>query len=151
MMAEIVEDYVVGQYLTLVGNHPEVELVETLSNPGTTAELADLAAAINETTDRLRERGADRHALLSRLDLLQARAEELRSIPATVTVSTHRTGRTYREALEAEQDTDSRRRVLVRAIDHVTISRLPEGHARRGNHAAVRVRINWNDEPEASA
>lgn len=138
-----VDPYVSEQYLAIAGDWPEVREVEQIGNPTARADLARIEQALREASADIVQPGADRLAIVQRIDDLEARAATLRSLPTEVTTIVEPTGRTLREAWDAAEDVGIRRRMLSRAIDHVTLASLPEGLPRKGNHAAVRLRIHW--------
>lgn len=146
MTAEIAERMVEERFLAIVGDHPELEQVETVTDPGTREELAVVEATIGETSAAFANRDADRGALLARLDALQARRETLNAIPSSITVEARPTGRSYREAYSEEETVAGRRRVLLASMDHVTISSLAPGAARKGQHPE-RLSIVWAESP----
>lgn len=108
--------------LDVVGDHREVEEVETVSDPGTQEALAETEAAIRETSVALAGDDADLTALLSRLSLLKERRTALRSIPSSITREIAPTGRTLREAWDATDDVEAPRALLKEGIDHVRVS-----------------------------
>jgi hypothetical protein len=121
-VAEAVEAAVVARFMGAAGAWPEVREVVTDTAIVTASELADIEAAIRETTAALAADDANVPALLSRLDALKFRRTEVRAVPATVTTRLERTGRTLAEAFAASDDLDWRRDVLRNAFDHVTIA-----------------------------
>jgi len=145
MRAIALETFVTDRYLSMVGDWPELELVETVDNSAAAA-LADVERAIDQVLADMRDRGADRVALAERLDALDARADALRALPPEVSRVVRPTGRTLRQAWEAAEDDHERRRTLTRAIDHITISPNDKSTGRRINFD--RVTFYWNDVPE---
>lgn len=137
--AEALESHVAEAYLSIAGAWPELEEVESVDGSPTSA-LADIERAIDQVLADMRERGADRVALAAKLDELDARADTLRSVPATVTVSLSPTGRTLGEAWQAAEDDGERRRSLLRALDHVAVA-ASQTRGRRIN--LDRVALNW--------
>jgi site-specific DNA recombinase len=135
------EEYITNQFLAIVGEFEEVEVVDRVVDDGVAAELAEVRAALRETAAEFADPDANRPALLARLDQLQIREASLASMPSTIESFARPTGRLYREAWAAEDDLDRRRAVLRLAIDHVTVSSA----VRRGNSFDNdRVHIYWN-------
>lgn len=142
--AENLERVVVEAFLRLYGRTPEVELVEVVSDPGAADELASVEHDLAGAAAAIIRPGADRTALLKRIDALSARAETLRAIKPTVTVQRRRTGRTLASAWHATEDLDidARRRLLRERLAHVDLSpRDPS--APRGVFDEDRVAYHW--------
>ncbi|YP_010678232.1 serine integrase [Arthrobacter phage Reedo] len=134
------EDYVAERFLAVVGDAPEVEEVELVSDPGTAEALAEIEAALQEASTALTADDADLPALMARLASLKARRAELRAIPATLTREILPTGRTLREAWLAEDDVDRRRNLLLEGLDHVKI-KMRNRHGKK--FEPERVEIFW--------
>lgn len=118
------EAYVAGQFLIRDGDLPETRTIEVVSSPATAADLADVEAAIRETTAELGREDANPPALLARLTALKARRTALRELPVETELRKVKTGRTRREAWEATDDPATRREVLLDAgLDHVAVVR----------------------------
>lgn len=136
--ADRLEDYVVGTFMALAGRIPETVEVEA-ADPGT-ARLAGIREAISQTTVQLADRGADRVALLERLDALQATEAELEALPSQPTVERRRTGRTLAEAWEAAETLAERRAAMAPWLDHIRLA--PFGGGKRVFNPS-RVTIEW--------
>ena len=118
------EAFVAEQFLVRDGGLPETRTIEVVSSPSTAADLADVEAALRETTAELTLDDADVPTLLARLATLKARRATLRELPVETELRRVHTGRTRREAWQATEDPASRRAVLLYAgLDHVTVSR----------------------------
>ncbi|UIW13466.1 serine integrase [Arthrobacter phage Amyev] len=138
--ARLVEDYVAGQFLTIVGHHPEIEEYDVVSDPGTIEALAEVEVAIRETSAAMADDDADLPALLERLAALKERRVDLKARPAAIEKKIRKTGRTLREAWEATEDVEKRRALLLEGIDHVRVS----SRTRRGNvFEPDRLAIMW--------
>lgn len=137
--ADGLERVVVDRFLSYVSTIPEVERIESASTD-VAARLAEVRAAIAETSSRFADRTADRDEVLARLDTLQAEEERLESLPSDVTVEFCPTGRTIGEAWEYSEDLDARRQLLAGWIDYVSIEK-----ARSRGHVidTRRIRIEW--------
>lgn len=133
------EKYVADRFLGVAGGAPEFEIIEEIADSGTSAEIAELEALIREAATDFARPGADRVALSRRVDSLEARANELRSLPANVTERRTPTGRTLAQAWEAD-GLDLRRKLLGEAIDHVEIA---ERSVRGPRFDESRVSIRW--------
>ena len=120
MNADNADRAVTELFLGIAGAWPEVEEVEEVTAPDTIAALVDIEAAMREAQAELGDDYADGMAILRRVELLKARRAELRAIPSSVVVRTVKTGRTIAEAW-ADSETDARRRMLLWALDHVTL------------------------------
>jgi len=136
------DDFVTERFLGVVGDWPEVEEVEVVSDAGTSGALADVEAALQEASAALMADDADVPALFRRLEALKARRAELREIPSSVSVEVRKTGRTRREAWEATEDLDKRRALLEKDILQVEIS-MRAVHGKKFDPA--RVAIRWDD------
>jgi DNA invertase Pin-like site-specific DNA recombinase len=147
MRAVPLEDFVTARFLSMVGDWPEVEVVESVDTSVASA-LADIERAIDQVLADMRERDADRLALAERLDALYARADALRALPPEVTREVRPTGRTLREAWDAAKDDHERRRALTHALDHVAVAPNAAPTGRRVNFD--RVAFYWNDGPEVN-
>lgn len=142
MRAEHLERYVVDSFLSVVGNWPELEEVETVDS-STAAALADVERAADQLLADIRSaRGSERAALAAKLDSLDARADVLRATPSTVSVEVRPTGRTMREAWEVAEDDHERRRTLGLGLDHVTVAPNAGPTGRRVN--LERVALFWH-------
>jgi site-specific DNA recombinase len=137
--AATLEAHVAERFLDAIGDDPEVDLVEDVSDPGTAEALAEVEAALREATAALMEDSADSLALVRRLDALKARRAQLRAMPATSASRIVYTGRTVAESWAATTDDDHRRRMLLQALDSVTVGKAP----RRGHFSPERISINW--------
>jgi DNA invertase Pin-like site-specific DNA recombinase len=137
--AENLEAFVSGRFLAMRGNDPELDLVEDVTEPGTVEALAEVEAALRETTAALMEDTADSVALVRRLDALKDRRAQLRALPATTTTRLVPTGRTLAEAWDAETDIARRRETLLVGLDSVTVAKA----ARKQGFDAGRVTFNW--------
>jgi site-specific DNA recombinase len=144
--AENAERAVTERFLGLVGSEPDTRDVEVVTAPDTIAALADVEAAIRETTGELVADGADGQEILRRLAVLKAIRLEHQSIRSSVTLITERTGRTIAEAWAAST-VDERRAQLLRKIDHVTLApTASKGHT--GYHPE-RISIEWGENADA--
>ncbi|WP_313822323.1 recombinase family protein [Citricoccus sp.] len=143
MLAERLEAVVAEQFLSVVGDTPElVEADPTADVAAAAGELADVQAALTESTAALMDDDADTEALLARIAGLKGRRAALRSTPGTRAGESKATGRTLREAWSAEDvPVAARRDLLLTAIDHVIVSK---SDSRRAADAHRRVQIAWN-------
>ncbi len=128
--AENLERYVVDTWLATWSTFPEYELRVRVGDPEALAELAEVEAALRETSAQLLDDSADTVALVAQLGALKARRVELRDQPTTRVETWEPTGRTRGEAWHAADTTDERRKVLLGGLDHLTVSRGVQG--RRG-------------------
>lgn len=141
MTADLAERFVTEEFLSIVGDVPELEPVEHVSDPGTSESLAEVENALREASTALLSDDIDADALMVRISALKARRAALRAVPATVSFELQPTGRTISEAWNAAEDDTSRRTVLLSRVDHVTISRnLAAG--RKGLHPE-RIAFHW--------
>jgi site-specific DNA recombinase len=144
--AENAERAVTETFLGLVGALPETREVEVVTAPDTIAALADVEAAIRETTGELIADGADGQEILRRLTVLKALRLEHQSVPSSITVVTEKTGRTIAEAWAAST-VEERRSQLLRRLDHVTLAPTEtKGHT--GYHPE-RITIEWGENADA--
>lgn len=102
------------------------------------AGLAEVEEAIQDTASALTAPGADVPALVERLTSLRARREEIQALPAEPVHTMVETGFTFAETWE-RSDATGRRRLLLSAIDHVTVKPTK---ARQWD--ASRLEIVWN-------
>ena len=142
MYAHTVEEIVVARFLETVGEFPELELIETVDDPKTSEALAEVEEALRSAGAELLAEDGDTVSVLARIDALKTQRARLRQTPATVVVEAKPTGRTLREAWDAEDSIDRRRDLLLNAIDHATVSALGAGLSRKGYHPE-RVAIRW--------
>ncbi|MFF1632864.1 recombinase family protein [Leifsonia sp. NPDC058248] len=138
------ESYVEKVYLSVVGNHPELEIVETVTDPSTLEELAAVEVAIRDAQLAFQP-GADYAALGARMERLTFRREQLLAVPASITESARETGRTYREAWFADEDVDRRRQLLSSSLDQISVRRSVK-RGRAFDHA--RITLHWDDEAD---
>ncbi|CCQ44342.1 resolvase, N terminal domain protein [Pseudarthrobacter siccitolerans] len=140
VVAQKVEDYVAERFLALVGDLPEIEEHDVVTDPGTVEALAEVELAIRDTSAALADDDADLATLLDRLAVLKERRTDLKNRPAAIEKIVKETGRTLREAWEATDDVDKRRKLLMEGIDHVRVS----SRTRRGNiFEPDRLKILW--------
>ncbi|MGN6446305.1 recombinase family protein [Amnibacterium sp.] len=137
--ADALDAYVEGLYLGIVGDAPEWEVVTALDDTRD-ADLAEVAGALREATAAMIEKGADRPALLGRIEALVAQRDEIEATPRVMTTERRRTGRTLRDAW-GSSSLDERRALLGEAIGRIEI-----GPGRPGRHGIdpARVRVFWN-------
>jgi site-specific DNA recombinase len=138
--AQGLEDHVAGQFLAIVGDWPEVEEVEVVTDPGTAESLGEIEAALHEATAALMGDDADVPALLARVEMLKGRRAELRALPASVSTEVRPTGRSLRAAWNATDDVDRRRALLLEAMDSVEISMR---RIQSSKFEPERVAIRW--------
>lgn len=143
MLAERLEAVVVDQFLSIVGDMPElVEAEPNVDVAVAAGELVDVQAALAEATTALMDDDADTEALLARIAGLKDRRAALRATSGTQAGAPQPTGRTLREAWNADDvPVAARRDLLLTAIDHVNVSK---SDSRRAADAHRRVQIAWN-------
>lgn len=139
IMAELVESFVSEQYLRVVGRFPELREVEAAASDHS-EDLAEVEHALQETSAALTDDEADVPALLARMAALKARRAELRALPAVVESTVEPTGRTLREAWDAEDDVARRRELLSQSVEHVELSMRTDAGLR---FDPSRIRIIW--------
>lgn len=137
---EALEEYVSAEFLVAVGHLPVVQ-VEEAEDQG--ADLAEVEAAIRDTTAAMTEDGADVPALVARLESLKAaRTAARRAAEASPQVTTWSTGETFREAWEAS-DLEGRRDLLSAALVEVTVRPAGKRGATGRTFDTSRVAIEW--------
>lgn len=136
------ETAVAEAYLSIVGDHPERVEVVTGAAEEIEDALAEIEEALRDVSARLTEDDSDPAALLAQIGALKVRRAEIRATPAVTRSEWRETGRTYREAWEAE-DNDGRRRLLLSALDHVDVMPL-DVTARGRRFSPERLRYYWN-------
>lgn len=143
VVAERAEEAVAEAYLATVGRFPErVEVVTSAAEESEIA-LAEIEEALRDLSARLTEDDADPVALMAQISALKGRRAEIRATPLETRSEWRETGRTYREAWEATDAVEERRRVLLGALDHVDL--LPVDPAARGRRFSPdRLRFFWN-------
>ena len=115
--ADGLEAAVVAEFLAVAGDWPEAADVVTDTAITTASALADIEAAIRETTAAMADDDADVPALAVRLRDLKDRRASVRDVPAVVTTKRVLTGRTLAEAFADSEDVDWRRSVLLWGLD----------------------------------
>lgn len=139
IVAERIEEYVEATFLESVGQLPVVEVRETVRE---VADLAAVEAAIKATTAELADAEDERETtLVDDLRTLKARRKALASQPSEPDVQVIELGQTFAQAW-TERDTDGRRNLLAKAVEHIVIR--PGVRGRRGLDAG-RVEIRWCD------
>jgi len=128
-----VEDEVARKFLAIVGRFLVTEKVVTQRD---VAHLAGVEESIRETTDALREPGADVSALVSRLERLHAERARLDAQPQEPTVEYIETDETF-AATWAHADWRDRRAMLIAAGLEVKVSPAKQ----RGRWDPDRVQI----------
>lgn len=145
VLAERVEEEVVGQFLRAVGGLPATRVVAAVDAQAVD-RLAAANAALDDLARRLRDADDDETlTLLARRATLRALVDDLGEAAATPRVQEEPTGRTVGEEWEAA-DVLARRALLGRALDHVVVRPIGRGHHRRP--VADRLVVVWHpDEP----
>jgi len=140
--APAVESYITETFLALVGDLPELRYIEIAGDPGAETELEEIEAAIAEVAAAFADDNADPTALLSRMATLKDRRTSLRALPKEIQVVEERTGRSIREAWQAEEDENlaEKRRILTAYLDHAT---LASTRKRGGTFNPERVSLMW--------
>ncbi|OII27536.1 hypothetical protein BIV04_03095 [Frigoribacterium sp. MCBA15_019] len=108
-----VEDEVGRKFLALVGRYLVTEKVITQRD---VAHLAGLEEAIRETTDAMREPGADVGALVARLARLQAERARLDAEPVEPTVELVETDETFADRWDRTEWLDRREMLLAAGV-----------------------------------
>lgn len=148
LMAAKAEDYVVGEWLKVVGDWPEVVEELVVDRPEDDASLADIELALQEATLALMHDGADGPALLARITHLKERRRELADRPAASRLVRRETGRTMAEAWHATPaDTPeglrARRDLLLVGLDHVELLLPINGVKHALRPVEERLRLRW--------
>lgn len=143
VVAERADEAVAEAYLSMVGRFPERVEIVTSAAEQSEAALAEIEEALRDLSTRLTGDDADPVVILAQMSDLKARRAEVRAAPAETRSEWRETGRTYREAWEASDSVDDRRRLLLTALDHVDL--LPVDPADRGRRfSGSRLRYYWN-------
>lgn len=138
--AHRIEDYVTEAVLKVTGNLPEVREQTVSANPHASAELAEVEAHLSELQAALLEDDDEDGTLYARFRSLKRTRDELRDEAGKVTVGLYPTGRTIREAWEADEDPDARRPLIELALDHVEL--YPAVNKR--GPVSERVALRWH-------
>lgn len=137
-----IEGHIEEHILGIAGHWPELKLQRVAANPHAAAELQEVEAAIVEVTlaeddDTLDEDAAT--ALFLRKRKLMARRVNLRQEAGHVAEELRPTGRTIREAWDADEHVEARRTVALGALDHIALSRADFP----SQPVADRIRLFW--------
>ncbi|WP_396658380.1 recombinase family protein [Microbacterium sp.] len=114
--ARLADEEAERQFLAAFGR---VEVVETVEEAQEPEELADVVAAIEETTDAMRRPDADVMALAERLVTLRRERDRLQALPRTQAIH-RRTGETYGDRWE-RATIPERREIMRGASAYVRI------------------------------
>lgn len=138
--AEALDDFVAEEFLSIAGDWPEVEEVAESDDATREAALGEISAALRQATAAMMDDDADVAALGARIAQLKAERAAVNARPVPVGSSLRATGRSLREAWNAEENVALRRDSLENAIEHVEIG---PNSGRRGVFDPSRVRIVW--------
>jgi len=147
--AALLEEYVADRALAADGDKPERVLVEERTPSDTDGALEEIEEAIRTTAGALAQDDADLETLLPRLAMFKERRASLRMEQVPVERRLHYTGRTVRQAWDADESVAGRRAKLDEAITRVTVARLPVGASRRGlaeGRVGIVYKTNADDE-----
>lgn len=139
------EEAIVEEFLRVAGRLPVVEVVE--EGGGDSLRLSEIEAAIEETTEAMRQDGADVLALVERLGTLKdLRATARAEVEEEVRTRDVYTGQTFADAWEETEDVAERNTLLRRALAAVYV----EPTTKRGNtFDRDRLVYRWAGSPEA--
>lgn len=142
--ADALEAAVTDDFLAVHGRGKVVALVRHEADSG---ELVAILEAIRDTTDEMRDPGADVAGLVDRLTMLQTRRVSLEAAPVATWIERVPTGQTYAEAWHAA-DVHGKRRMLESAgLEAV----LHPADGPRGMWHPDRVAVQYLDVPDAWA
>lgn len=133
---EPLEEFVVEDFLRRFGRLQVIEVRE--SAPPEPAELVEIEAAIDLTLAAMREDAGDVVALSARLGDLKAKRAEIREAPRESVVQVVETGETFRSLFESSDDVETRRNLIARAVEAISVA---PGRAGRRPFAPERVEI----------
>ncbi len=131
--APFLDEYVSSRMLASVGDADVME--EQVEAGADDAALAEIDRAMKEMAGAMTAPGADRPALMARLDSLDARRASLKAAPSEPTVTLTPTGQTYREAWDAA-DMEGRRAILDAVIGRVTVQKGRRGERPNGSRVS---------------
>ncbi|GAB3602069.1 recombinase family protein [Microbacterium aureliae] len=149
---DLIEGFIEAAFLDAVGAKPELRREEVVTAPDVARELAEVEAAIADTTSAMSRDDGDEVALFARLAKLKDRRRDLRAHAPAVEVVLVPTGRTMADVwagTAGEASLELRRELLREVIPHAFITRAAGGNGRAPLGDRILLRWDADHAPEA--